>query len=146
MSKGDCDRQFDVLQAAGSGHVAFDLREHLDVCSSCRDLLEVASAVVDDRNTLMRDTRLPGSGLVWWRASMRAQREAARAAVRTASLVQVSLLVLAVIIAVTLLGIDYRTILTSVTSSLGRFTVPLLALAAWLILAPVAVYFAVTEE
>ena len=59
---------------------------------------------------------------------------------------QVSLLVLALVIAVMFLGIDYRTILTSVTSSLGQFTVPLVALAAWLILAPVAVYFAVTEE
>src|SRR5438477_538386 len=111
-------------------------------------LVEVARAVVDDRSVLMRDARLPGAGLVWWRANMRERREAARAAVRAGSVVQIFLLVAAVLIALGVLGIsiDVQAVWRSIVLSAQTFAIPLLALAAWLILAPVAVYFAVTEK
>ena len=147
MLNRECDREAEVLQAASSGRVDDELREHIAGCAGCGDLLEVAAAIVDDRSALMRGAHLPSSGLVWWRANMRARRQAARAAVRTASFVQVVLLITAVAIALALVGanlpsVDYRSVLASGIS----VTVPLVALAAWLILAPVAVYFAVTED
>lgn len=99
----------------------------------------------------MRDAPLPGAGLTWWRANMRARQEAARAAVRAGSVVQIALLVTAIVIALALLGfnlrsVDFRAVFMTVAAGIGRFGVPLIALIAWLILAPVAVYFAVTEE
>lgn len=140
-----CDREFDVLTAATSV-AGEELRAHLASCSSCRELYDVARSIADDRANLMRNAPVPGAGLVWWRANMRGQREAARAAVRAGSLVQVALLLAAVIIALATLGIsvDVHAVARSIAAS--TVAIPLMALAAWLILAPVAVYFAVTEE
>ena len=148
MAKRDCEREFEVLECAGKAQIGDELRAHIDACDSCRELFEVARAVVDDRSVLMRDARLPGAGLVWWRANMRERREAARAAVRAGSVVQVFLLVAAVLIALGVLGIsiDVQAVWRSIVLSAQTFAIPLLALAAWLILAPVAVYFAVTEK
>jgi surface polysaccharide O-acyltransferase-like enzyme len=88
---------------------------------------------------------------MWWRTTMRARQEAARTAVRTASFVQALLLVTAIFVALALLGfnlrsVDFREVFIAVAASMSRFAVPLFALAAWLILAPVALYFTVTEE
>lgn len=141
MASWDCDRESEVLLAVGSGCLGDELRQHIGRCAACSELYDVASAVVDDRRALMSEARLPGSGLVWWRANMRARQEAARMAVRTATAVQIGLVAVAILIAVVVLGatlppIDYRPMLT----------IPLFAFIAWLILAPVAVYFAVTED
>src|SRR5205085_7698712 len=127
--------QSEVLQAIGNGCLGDELRQHLGECASCAELFDIASAVIDDRRTLVAQARVPASGLVWWRANLRARQEAARAAVRTAAIVQVGLVALAVIVAVVVLGatlppIDYTPFLT----------VPIFAFIAWLILAPVAVY------
>jgi len=137
----NCNRENDVLRAVASAYIDDDLRNHVASCASCADLLAVASAVADDRRTLMREATIPSSGLVWWRANMRARQQARRVFVRTATLVQVALIAVAIIVAVVVLGatpprIDYRPLLT----------IPIFAFVAWLILAPVAVYFTVTED
>jgi len=145
VAKRVCDREPEVLQAAAYGRMDAELQDHVAACADCRELLDVAAAILDDRSTLMREAHLPGAGLVWWRTNMRARQEAARAAVRAGSFVQVVLLVTAVVIAIALVGANLpsinKTALFAVVSS-----VPLFAFAAWLILAPVAVYFAVTEK
>jgi predicted anti-sigma-YlaC factor YlaD len=140
-----------VLERAGSGRLDDELREHISACAHCRDLFEVAAAILVDRATAIGEARLPGSGLVWWRANVRARQEAARAAVRVASFVQVILLVTAIIVALALVGsnlrsVDFRAVFMSIAAGINRLAVPMVALAAWLILAPVALYFAVTEE
>jgi predicted anti-sigma-YlaC factor YlaD len=137
----DCEREAEILRAIGSGHVTDDVREHVASCAGCADLFAVASAVVDDRRMLMREAPIPSSGLVWWQMNMRARQEARRVAVRTATVVQVALVAIATVVAVIVFGatppsIDYRPLLT----------IPVFAFVAWLILAPVAVYFAVTED
>jgi len=136
------------MECAGSGRVGNELREHMDSCECCRDLFDVACAVLCDRSALMRDAHPPSAGLVWWRMNMRAQREASRTAARAGSFVQIALIVGAIVVALAILGIsiDVHAVLRSVVASAQAFAVPLAALAAWLILAPVAVYFAVTEE
>ena len=148
MAKQDCVREFEVLQCAATGAPGEELRAHIAACGSCRDLYDAARAVIDDRAALMRDAQLPSSGLVWWRASMRVQRDTARNAVRTGSLIQIVLLVTAIAAGLTILGVsvDFHAVAQSVAASAKAFAIPLLALAAWLILAPVAVYFAVTEK
>jgi hypothetical protein len=148
VGKRNCDRENDVLRAVGNGLIDEDVRSHVAECASCADLLHVASAVVDDRRTLMGRARVPSSGLVWWRANLRARQQATRVAVRAATFVQVALVVLAIGIAVVLAGakLDYRAFLNASVASLSQWAVPLIAFGAWLILAPVAVYFAVTED
>ena len=148
MAKRNCDREFEVLECAASGRVGEELRAHIASCESCGELFDVAGAVAGDRAALMRNAHPPSAGLVWWRAHMRAQREAAQAAVRAGTFVQVGLLATAIVAALVILGIsiDIHAVFASIVASSQRFAVPLIALAAWLILAPVAVYFAVTEK
>jgi hypothetical protein len=150
-----CDREAEILDALESGRspASFgdELRTHAAGCAACQDLIDVAGAVLDDRRALMREAVLPGSGVMWWRTTMRARQEAARAAMRTARLVQVTLVVVAVLVAFALLGPrvapgDLKALFTASAFSLLGFGVPLLAFVAWLILAPVAVYFVLSEE
>jgi predicted anti-sigma-YlaC factor YlaD len=136
-----CDRETDILRAVGSGHVDDDVRGHIAECDACADLMAVASAVADDRRALMREAPIPSSALVWWRANLRARQEAARVAVRAATLVQVALIAAAIVVAVVVLGVSLPVI-----DMRPLLTIPIFAFLAWLILAPVAVYFAVTED
>lgn len=141
MLNRNCNRENDVLRAVASAYIDDDIRSHIASCASCADLLAVASAVADDRRTLIREATIPSSGLVWWRANMRARQQARRVVVRTATLIQIALIALAIVVAIVVLGatpppIDYRPLLT----------IPVFAFVAWLILAPVAVYFTVTED
>jgi hypothetical protein len=82
---------------------------------------------------------------------MRARQEATRAAMRTARAVQVALLAAAFVIGATIVGIhvtatELKAVMASAPYALVTFGVPLLAVATWLILAPVALYFVVSEE
>ncbi|HUJ13325.1 MAG TPA: hypothetical protein VL284_05980 [Thermoanaerobaculia bacterium] len=148
MVRRDCNREAEVLAGAGTGAIDADLRAHLDACDSCRDLFAVARAVVDDRATLMTDAHPPGAGLMWWRITMRERRDVARTAERAGSFIQFVLVVAAVFVALAFLGvsIDVQAVWQSIATSAKTFAIPLIALAAWLILAPVAVYFAVSEK
>jgi len=137
----ECSREDDVLRAVASAYIDDDLRGHIASCAGCADLLAVATSVTDDRRMLMREATIPSSGLVWSRANMQARQQARRLVIRTATLVQIALIAAAIIVAIVVLGatpprIDYRPLLT----------IPVFAFLAWLILAPVAVYFTVTED
>src|SRR5438132_13081540 len=123
MAKRDCEHEFEVLECAAGGRAGAELREHIASCHCCRELFDVASAVAGDRFALMRDAHPPGAGVVWWRANMRAQREAARAAVRAGTFVQVGLLATAIVIALVILGIsiDVHTVFTSIMGAMQHF-------------------------
>jgi hypothetical protein len=91
----------------------------------------------------MREAAIPSSGLVWWRTSMRAREEARRTVVRTATIVQAALVATAIIVAVVVLGVTLPPVHVDLQPLL---TIPVFAFAAWVILAPVAVYFTVAED
>ncbi|MDQ6803317.1 MAG: hypothetical protein M3041_21150 [Acidobacteriota bacterium] len=143
MLKRDCDYEPEVLRAVTTGRIDDDLRAHIAACDGCAELLSVASAVADDRQTLTREAPIPSSGLMWWRTSIRAREEARRTAVRAATLVQAALVATAIIVAVVVLGVTLPPIHVDLRPLL---TIPLFAFVAWVILAPVAVYFTVTED
>jgi predicted anti-sigma-YlaC factor YlaD len=148
MAKRDCDREFEVLECAATGAPGEDLRAHIAGCESCRELFDVAHSVTADRNMLMSTAHPPSAGLVWWRVNMRSRREAARTAVRAGSFIQLALLIAAIAVGLAFLGIsvDFHAVGHWIASSAHAFAIPLIALAVWLILAPVAVYFAVTDN
>jgi len=141
--KRDCNYEAEVLRAVATAHIDDDLRAHIASCDDCAELLSVATAVADDRRTLMREAPIPSSGLMWWRTRMRAREEARRMAVRTATLVQAGLIAVAIIIAVVGAGVTVPAVHIDLKPLL---TIPVFAFAAWVILAPVAVYFTVTED
>jgi hypothetical protein len=164
-----CEREQDVLDAIGNsgwpGRCDDELRAHVNVCAVCSDLAEVAAAVIDDRDAAWSLARVPPAGIVWWRAQLRAREEAARAAGRPVAFAQgvaASVAVWLIVSLVRALPADYlvewRTwigsavpTVTVTMADVGRVTatVPLVVLflvAVWLVLAPVAIYFAAADE
>jgi hypothetical protein len=85
-----CPRESEVIAAIAAGRfaAAAELREHADGCVACaeaRDMAETMRAL--ERETL-DDVRLPSAGQVWWRAQLRARREAQQAAARPVMIAQ----------------------------------------------------------
>ncbi len=87
-----CPREGEVLDALRSGAwpagCGDELRAHPAECPSCRDLVEVTTALFEDRDAGIQEAPIPGSGLVWWKMQMRHRQEAMGSARRTLLLVQ----------------------------------------------------------
>jgi hypothetical protein len=164
-----CEREQDVLDAVTSGRWPArgdeELRAHVTACDVCSDLAEVAAAVIDDRDAAWTQARVPSAGMVWWRAQLRAREDAARAAGRPVAFIQgvaASVALWLIVSLVRALPAEYlsnwRTWVSSVVPSfaftmadVARVTaaVPLVVfilVAVWLVLAPVAIYFAAADE
>jgi anti-sigma factor RsiW len=170
--KGECARSADIGAAIAGGVLSEDreLREHLAVCDACAELATVMSALRETREHARRHAPVPSAGLVWWRAELRARREAARKAAAPVTLVQsialVGALVMAAALASTLAGTggigagwlqDLLPGLPSMPtwndlSALFVDAAPIvraglvLGVTTWLVLAPVALYFALRRE
>ena len=127
----------------------------------------LASAVLEVRDAEPADIQIPSSAVMWWRAQMRARQEAAREAARPINVAQVvgltSVVVLGIVALVALspwfggvLGSwmdDALRAAAGPAATEGRFSlagwmVPVVLLGAgvWLVLAPLAIYFAVSED
>ena len=91
-----CPREGEVLDALRSGAwpagCGEELRAHPAECPSCRDLVEVTTALFEDRDAGIHEAPVPGSGLVWWKMQMRHRQEAMGSARRTLLLVQATAL------------------------------------------------------
>jgi len=87
----ECSREADVFEAVAFGrwpeHCA-DLVAHVSTCAMCADLVIVSRALQDDRESLCREAQLPAAGMVWWRATIRARADAARTATQPISVLQ----------------------------------------------------------
>ena len=92
MKRIECLREFDVLEAVASGRWAAgafpDIEAHLVECPICADLATVVAALAPDREERRPQARVPPSAHVWWRAQVRARREAAAAASRPITIAQ----------------------------------------------------------
>jgi len=165
----ECEREQDVLDAVAAGRwpdrCDNDLRAHVTSCAVCADLASVAAAVVDDRDVASSEARLPSAGLVWWRARLRAREDDAREAGRPVAFIQgvaasvAVWLIVSIVRAVPagylsewrswLIGSFPRFTLTMADVTRVTATVPVVVfvlVAVWLILAPVAIYFAAADE
>jgi hypothetical protein len=168
----DCRRGSEVLELVRAGRwpesCDDDVRAHVAACTHCEESVRIATIMTADFRAAVRTAQVPTSGVVWWRAQRRAREEAAQAAARAVTLVQaISVavgLTVAIGIAGAVLAVDGRSggagwsdllrrALTFAPSqllsatTLSQWTVPLLiAFAAWLAIAPVAVYLAVSRD
>jgi hypothetical protein len=169
----DCCREDDVLDALTSGRwpdrADAGLRSHVATCAICADVIDVASAVLQVRDDEPVGMRIPSSAVMWWRAQMRARQEAAREAARPITVAQVVALVTLVAVSVGafialspwLAGVVGGRMLDAVDSaaSLATLRAPsgilaqgwvlsaaVIGLGVWLVLAPVAIYFAVADD
>ncbi len=160
MSATECPREPEVLDAIASARwpdrLPADLASHLSSCAVCADLATVAAAVHADADALWQDACPPSAGQVWWRAEMRERQEAVRQASRPIAVAQAAaaLLVLALAAGGAWLAWTWsRQDASPPWSGLPAETiasplaVPLLvALAALVVIAPVAVYLVLADE
>jgi len=150
-----CSRESEILDALQSARwpdaCDDELRAHARSCAICADLLLVASAIAAD----VPRAAIPTAGVVWWRMQRREREEAARAASRTITIVQASSIAGAIALALTFLGgmsamsDTWRTWLARAVqlASVPQWNVTLLcAIVVSLALAPVALYFAMSED
>jgi len=87
----ECARETEIVEAIGFGrwpdHCP-ELVAHAASCAVCADLAVVMRALHGDRESLCREAQPPAAGMVWWRATIRARAEAARTATKPISVLQ----------------------------------------------------------
>ena len=94
MPRVECVHEADVLTAVNTRRwphrVEPELRDHVMSCDICTDLIAVVSAFEGEQEAeiAVARTRVPDSAIVWWKAQMRARREAAKLAVRPITVTQ----------------------------------------------------------
>ena len=166
----ECPREQELLDALASSRWPArcdpELRAHVAACSVCADTLAVALPLLMEGDVAYAEAQVPSSGMVWWRAQMRARREAERAASRPIAIVQaVAFACGAVLVTIAALWarpalpnmrewlIDLRgsivadaTSLTSAVAVSPWGLLPWIALAMLVLLAPVAIYLAVNDD
>jgi hypothetical protein len=81
MRDNFCDNEEAVLESVESGRwpqaCSTELQEHVDHCPICADVLMVAQAMQHENQRAQTEVSLPAAGFVWWKAQIRAKREAA---------------------------------------------------------------------
>lgn len=168
----ECNCEEEVLEAIAArrwpDRCDPDLLAHVTTCGICTDLVQVATALLEDRELAWNDARIPPSGVVWWRAQLRAREDAARAAARPLAFIQGVAVSVALWLVVTIVRavpaadlsawrawiVAWIPTVSFTTTDVARLLqltgiVPIsivCLLAAWLVLAPVAIYFAVVDE
>ena len=152
MSRIECKYETDVLDAVASGRwpdrLEPELRDHSASCSICREVAMVSSVYRDDYATAMEHAHVPSAGLVWWKAELRARREAVRVASRPITLVTgIAGVGAVVVLAILIMTFTRQLSLASIsTFVLAQPMVLWVVLAAVLALTPVALYFVYSEE
>ena len=152
----ECAREPEVVAAVAAGRwtaVADDLRSHVAGCQACAEARDMADTMRALERETLDDVRLPSAGQVWWRAQLRARREAQQAAARPVLIAQG--LGAAVIIGLIAAVLSWQwPVMTEMAGAWVRQ--PLVALdlgvAAWAMLVvaavvgPLAIYWAVARE
>ena len=166
-----CAREPEVVELLVSGRWTDEnddaLRAHAAQCGACSETLQLARLLRDDHRALCDEAPVRSAGAVWWRATIRARTEAARTAGQPITLLQGLAAATAAGLLVgsgwwrpVVLGrawldrvgdiasrLDAGHALASSAGAVAALGLPLLlAIAACLIVAPVAVYFATADE
>ena len=169
----ECVREQDIVDAIASGRWPHagdpSLETHAAACEICRDVVTVAVALREDAFCARHEinaARLPSAGLVWWRATIRARAEATRVAERPLTVAQGIAGACAVGLACGLAGIAWQSVqrfqrVGEIIASLDASTLQLasasavtlqralplvLGLGACLLIAPLAIYFVLSDD
>jgi hypothetical protein len=164
FNQSDCPRESEILEAAAYGRLT-QVREHLDTCASCAEAAAIAGALRRDHAAALGEAHVPSAGAVWWRATIRARAEAARTVSQPITMLQGIAGACAVGLAAAFAGVAWRWMQTftsagdffvrldarrdeiAAASALLQYALPLtLGLAACLVVAPLALYFALSDD
>jgi hypothetical protein len=92
MGIPDCKHERLIVEAVRRGHWPESsdpaLVEHARKCEVCRDALTVAQFLQTPPQDPSQEVRLPAAELVWWKAQLKARREAAERAARPVSIAE----------------------------------------------------------
>ena len=92
MTFAECPHEPDVIDALTTTQwpeqCSDELQAHVAACDNCRTLVAALTPLGEAWLDTRAAAHIPASGMVWWRAQMRARREAARAAARPMTIVQ----------------------------------------------------------
>ena len=158
-----CPREEEIVDLVVSGRWRDEgdeaLRGHAAQCGACAETLELARLLQDDRKALSEEASVPSAGAVWWRATIRARAEAVRTAGQPITLLQGIAAATGIGLFAGLAGAWWRSMVLGgawverASDLVLRPAVPaalalplLLAVAACLIVAPLAVYLATADE
>ena len=155
-----------VLDGAWPHHADDDLIAHAAQCAACREVAAIADAISDDHERARYEVRVPAAGQVWWRSAIRARLESTHAATRPITWLHGITGAIAAGVLLALLSVAWPMIgplatrawtaivplfpSAEVAAALAgglRLSLMLgLAAAAVIVLAPLALYFALSDE
>lgn len=143
------------------------LRMHAAGCEICRDVVAVSSLLASDEASVRHDVHVPAAGQVWWRSAVRARLEATHAAARPLTWLHgiagacalglawamigvawPSIREVASWVATWTLGADsgFGDVAALVTAAVQKSLPLAFVITACLVLAPVALYFALSDD
>jgi hypothetical protein len=152
MSRIECRYETEILDAVASGRwpdrLDAELRDHVSSCGICSEVAMVSALYRDEYASAMDQVRVPSAGLVWWKAELRARREAVRVASRPITLVTgIAGAGTIAVLAALLLGYSKQIDLAAVSAFFLALPMVLwLALAVILAVTPIALYFVYSDE
>lgn len=141
-----CEREDELLDALGVGFIGEELESHIASCAACAELRLVAGALLDERVQAVTEAALPSSGTMLLRMQMRRRQEAQATARRSLLIGQAVTLAAAVVLVFTLLGGNLAGEAVNVIASIKLSTPLLLAVAAWLLAAPIAGWVLIRQK
>jgi hypothetical protein len=148
MSAAECNREIEIIEAVTSGRwpeaCPGELQEHAQVCSVCAEALRIAVAFREERAAAVLAARVPSAGLVWWRAEMRARRDAVNAATRPMRIIEWIAAACEVVAAIALIRWFGLPVLADLFWQQSMAV--LIGVAAVAVLAPIAFYFAFSDD
>lgn len=143
MSAAPCVWERELLDALGRGFVGAELESHIATCLSCGELHAVASALLDERVKAISEAPVPTAAAMWWRMQMRRRQEVQAASRRSLLIGQAVTLAAAMAVMVALFGGNVAVELREVIASIRLSTPLLLAVATWIVAAPIAGWVAI---
>ena len=142
----NCVRESELLDALVRGFVGDELNGHVASCESCTELRQVAGALLDDRTQAMIEAPIPSAGTMWWRMHVRQRREAQTTARRSLFIGQAATLVIALALVAAYFGADVASAVRDAVAAIRVSTPLLVALATWLLVAPIAGWVALRQK
>lgn len=146
MSTNNCYREDELLDALGRGFVGAELKSHVDACESCRDLHAVAGALLDERVQAIAESPVPSGGTMLFRMKLRLRKEVEATARRSLLIGQAATLLIALALVGTFFGADLLIEMREVIASVKVSTPLLLAIATWILVAPIAGWVAIKQK
>jgi len=146
-----CRYETDVLAAVADGswdHATDELKAHVTTCRTCSDLALVSQLLKTDHAAMVAEANVPSAGQVWWRAQVRARAEAAEAAARPLFVAQALACAAVVGLLVALVTWLWPAggwhFVATAPSELSLTT--WVAIGAWVVIAPVALYLVFARD